>query len=57
MAFPIDPIYKLIKDPETEKDIIAMRWDNYQFVIGGEHRFAKEYQEWLAEGNTAEEAD
>tara|TARA_Y100000114_G_scaffold94029_1_gene87392 strand:- start:18 stop:191 length:174 start_codon:yes stop_codon:yes gene_type:complete len=57
MAFPTDPIYKLIKDSETDKDTIAIRWDNYQFVIGGKHRFATEYQEWLDAGNTPEAAD
>ena len=57
MAFPTDPIYKLIKDPETDKETIALRWDNHQFVIGGKHRFAEEYQEWIDLGNTPEAAD
>ena len=57
MAFPTDPIYKLLKDPETNKETIVLKNDNYQFVIGGEHRFAKEYQEWLDAGNTPEAAD
>ena len=57
MAFPTNPIYKLIKDPETGNANIGMRWDNHQFMIGGNHRFATEYQEWLDAGNTPEAAD
>ena len=57
MAFPTNPIYKLIKDTETGNANIGMRWDNHQFMIGGEHRFATEYQEWLDAGNTPEAAD
>ena len=54
MAFPTNPIYKLIGDTDPP---VVKRWDNYTFVINGEHRFAKEYKEWLDAGNTPEAAD
>ena len=56
MAFPTDPIYKLIKDPETGVDSMALSSYNQVFVINGNHRFAIEYKEWLEEGNTPEAA-
>jgi len=57
MTFPTNPIYKLIKNPETNEATMALRWDNQCFVIKGKHRFAKEYLEWVAAGNTPEAAD
>ena len=57
MAFPTDPIYKLIKDPETGVDSMALSSYNQVFVINGNHRFAIKYKEWLEEGNTPEAAD
>jgi|TARA_R100001086_G_scaffold232935_1_gene154438 hypothetical protein len=64
MAYPTNPIYKLIKNPITGvvdqvkkeqtiggrlfKDIIPFNTDNMDYKI---------YLDWVAEGNTAEAAD
>ena len=60
MAFPTDPIYKLVKDPFSNEANSLMFYDNgktWHFGMSTENRMYNEYLEWVAEGNTAEAAD
>ena len=61
MAFPTDPIYKLIKgDPITNVvDQVKKQTGNRVLIIPFNEANSdyQEYLEWVAEGNTAEAAD
>ena len=60
MAFPTNPIYKLVKDPLSNEANSLMFSDNGQiwsFGMSTENRMYNEYLEWVAEGNTPEAAD
>ena len=68
MAYPTDPIYKLIKPSDSyDKDgnlltepnaVEKMELGNYRCVIpfNSENTMYQEYLKWVAEGNTAEAA-
>ena len=60
MAYPTNPIYKLIKDPITGAvNQIKKQNDNIVRIITFDEGNIdyQEYLEWVAEGNTAEAAD
>ena len=63
MAFPINPIYKLVKNIDGDIAFVKKQTGDsepYQITIiplnveNGEYQ---QYLEWVAEGNTAEAAD
>ena len=61
MAYPTNPIYKLLKDPSTNtqnvvlKNVNGIEW-NIPFVP--DNRMYQEYLEWKAiDGNEPEAAD
>ena len=60
MAYPTNPIYKLLKDPSTNtqrvvlKNVNGTEW-NIPFVP--DNTDYQEYLEWVAAGNTADPAD
>ena len=57
MAFPSNPIYKLVKDPITgELTNIRTSTDNF-IPITEDNIDYQNYLAWVAEGNTAEAAD
>ena len=54
--------YKLVKDPEQTKDVSVTFTEgdgvSYCFPLNAPmNRHFKEYQEWLAEGNTPDPSD
>ena len=60
MAFPTDPIYKLVKDPLSNETNSLMYNDGvktWHFAMSTENRMYDDYLAWVAEGNTAEAAD
>ena len=63
MAYPTDPIYKLIKDSWDNREVCVIKkeGDNTLYIpITPSSNGNKDYQEyldWVAEGNTAEAAD
>ena len=59
MAFPIDPIYKLLKDEITDKNcgVLKMQGTSLMSIpFVEDNTDYQEYLEW-AKTNTAEEAD
>jgi hypothetical protein len=59
MAFPTNPIYKLLKN-ERDNIIGVKTIKNslvYSIPINSDNTDYQEYLEWVAEGNTAEAAD
>tara|TARA_B100001093_G_scaffold508165_1_gene569844 strand:+ start:1293 stop:1499 length:207 start_codon:yes stop_codon:yes gene_type:complete len=68
MAYPTDPIYKLIKPSDsydkdgnllTEPDAVEKMDGSYRICIpfNKDNTHYQEYLSWVAEGNTAEPAD
>jgi len=60
MAYPTNPIYKLIKNSFTNQiDQVKTQKGNVITIIPFDEENAdyQEYLEWVAEGNTAEAAD
>ena len=60
MAFPTNPIYKLIKDPIKDTISVVKTIKNSTVLcipFDEANTDYQEYLEWVAEGNTAEEAD
>jgi len=60
MAFPTDPIYKLMKNPITGQ-VDSIKTQNgsrvLHFPLDEANTDYQEYLEWVSKGNTAEEAD
>jgi len=59
MAYPTDPIYKLIKNSDNKIDAVKKQIGNQVIVIPFDpgNTDYQLYLEWVAEGNTAEAAD
>tara|TARA_R100000734_G_C3241878_1_gene46267 strand:+ start:383 stop:553 length:171 start_codon:yes stop_codon:yes gene_type:complete len=56
MAFPSNPIYKLVNDP-ISGELLNIRTADDRFIpIAEDNTYYQEYLEW-AKTNTAEEAD
>ena len=59
MAYPTNPIYKLIKHPNSSSDTGVLRTINgkeYCIPLSNGNADYKTYLEWVADGNTAEAA-
>tara|TARA_R100000329_G_scaffold117551_1_gene96742 strand:- start:5 stop:202 length:198 start_codon:yes stop_codon:yes gene_type:complete len=65
MAFPSNPIYKLVNSPDIVDDgktiagtLVNIRTATDDFIpIAEDNTMYQEYLSWVAEGNTAEAAD
>ena len=59
MAYPTNPIYKLIKNLDGVVDCVKKETGKKLIIIPfvAENTLYQEYLEWVAEGNTAEAAD
>jgi len=57
MAFPSNPIYKLVNNPITGELCNIRSKDDLFIPIDEANTDYQEYLEWVAEGNTAEAAD
>ena len=60
MAFPTNPIYKLLKDEITGKDYGVLKTEGTSLMsipFDEANVDYQEYLEWVAEGNTAESVD
>jgi len=62
MAFPTNPIYKLVEetfDGVTRKSILKAQANNIRLQFGYDEANTdyQEYLEWVSKGNTPEEAD
>ena len=60
MAFPTNPIYKLVKSPYTGENVgVKKQTGNLvsQIPFDEANRDYQEYLSWVAAGNTAEAAD
>ena len=57
MAFPSNPIYKLVNNP-ISGELSNIRTADDRFIpIAEDNTYYQEYLAWVAEGNTAEAAD
>ena len=57
MAFPSNPIYKLVNHPMTG-ELVNIRTATDDFIaISEDNTMYQDYLLWVAEGNTPEEAD
>ena len=57
MAFPSNPIYKLVNHPMTGQ-LVNIRTATDDFIpIAEDNMDYQKYLAWVAEGNTAEAAD
>ena len=57
MAFPSNPIYKLVNNPITG-ELVNIRTATDDFIpIAEDNTMYQDYLLWVAEGNTAEAAD
>ena len=60
MAFPTNPIYKLLKDPTQSEAKVVMTYRNSMCLcipIDTANTDYQEYLEWIEAGNTPEAAD
>ena len=57
MAFPENPIYKLVNDSFTKELDSIKTVGNTYIPLDPANRDYQEYLAWVAEGNTAEAAD
>jgi hypothetical protein len=57
MAFPSNPIYKLVNDP-ISGELLNIRTADDRFIpIAKDNTDYQEYLEWVSEGGVAEAAD
>ena len=61
MAYPTNPIYKLIKSENRDVCVMKKEGNNTLYIpitpSSEGNRHYQEYLEWVSEGNTPEEAD
>tara|TARA_B100001778_G_scaffold286958_1_gene254528 strand:- start:48 stop:257 length:210 start_codon:yes stop_codon:yes gene_type:complete len=60
MAYPTDPIYKLVKDPSTNTETLVFGTINgiqWQIPFDNDNTQYQDYLAWVDAGNTAEAAD
>ena len=60
MAYPTNPIYKLLKDPSTNTQNVVLKNDNgieWNIPFVADNIDYQEYLKWKAEGNEPEAAD
>ena len=60
MAYPTNPIYKLVKDPSTNTQNTVLGMINgiqWQIPFNADNTQYQDYLEWVAAGNTPEAAD
>ena len=59
MAYPTNPIYKLIKNPDGDVSCILTERNGLviSIHISESNKDYRDYLAWVAEGNTAEAAD
>ena len=57
MAFPSNPIYKLVNNPISGNLMNIRTADDMFIPIAEDNTMYQEYLEWVSKGNTPEEAD
>ena len=60
MAYPTNPIYKILKSSLNNKEIAVEKFEGTNKIcipFDEANTDYQEYLEWVAEGNTAEAAD